>query len=112
MLLQLIWMTQQMAATLAVPMHMGSGSVWTEQGKLTASDGANSDEFGRSVAIYGDTIVIGAYWHNIRHDAAISVDSGSAYVYTRYGMVWTEEATLVASDGAANSYFGSSVTIN
>ena len=38
-----------------------NGSTWTQQQKLTASDGANEDYFGISVSLYGDYALIGAY---------------------------------------------------
>jgi len=85
-----------------------SGTVWTEQVKLTASDGATGDKFGRSVAIIGDTIVIGVQRDNTESGAS----SGSAYVYTRSGTVWTEQAKLTASDGVAYDRFGKSVAID
>jgi len=85
-----------------------SGTVWIEQKKLTASDGAARDLFGRSVAIDGDTIVIGAHYH----DTEKGEDSGSAYVYTRIGTVWTEQVKLMAIDAAAKDRFGESVAID
>ena len=42
-------------------MYVRSNGVWSEQQKLTASDGAQDDSFGYSVSIDGDTAVIGAY---------------------------------------------------
>ena len=84
-----------------------SGSSWTEQAKLTASDGAADDRFGTSVAISGDTAVVGA----LRGDGIVA-DSGSAYVFVRSGSTWTEQAKLTASDGAADDYFGGSVSVS
>ena len=84
-----------------------SGAVWTEQQKLTASDGAAGDVFGVSVAVSGDTAVIGAY-----HDDDKGGDSGSAYVFVRSGGVWTQQKKLTASDGAAFDYFGRSVAVS
>ena len=78
-----------------------------EQAKLTASDGAADDLFGESVAIAGDTIVVGAWLDDVNG----ITDSGSAYVFTRTGTTWTEQAKLTASDGAANDQFGRSVAI-
>ena len=83
-----------------------AGVSWSQQAKLTASDGAASDGFGASVAITGDTVVIGARLGN-----GASVDSGSAYVYVRSGITWSQQAKLTASDGAAYDYFGNSVAI-
>ena len=75
-----------------------SGGVWTEQQKLTASDGAASDYFGASVALSGDTALVGAYFGRCRGEW----HQGSAYVFVRSGGVWTEQQKLTASDGAAN----------
>jgi MYXO-CTERM domain-containing protein len=79
-----------------------SGTTWTQQQKLTAGDGATTDEFGNSVAIAGDTIVVGAY----QDDLAGATDAGSAYVFTRSGATWNLQQKLVASDGAADDQFG------
>jgi len=86
-----------------------NGTVWTEQTKLTASDGAGKDYFGFSVAIDGDAIVVGAY----SDDTEKGTDIGSVYIYTRlFGTVWTEQTKLVADGGLVCDRFGSSVAIN
>ena len=84
-----------------------SGSSWSEKAKLTASDGANNDQFGRSVAVSGDTAVVGA-----RGDNDNGFSSGSAYVFVRSGSTWTEQARLSASDGASGDWFGDSVCVD
>ncbi len=84
-----------------------SGSTWSQQAKLTASDGAANDTFGVSVALSGDTALIGAYW-----DDDMGSNSGSAYVFTRSGSTWSQQAKLTSSDGAANDAFGVSVAVN
>jgi len=80
---------------------------WIEQAKLTASDGSQGDQFGESVAIAGDTIVVGAYKHD-EHGP----ESGAVYVYTRTGSTWTQQAKLTASDAFAGDQFGRSVAID
>ena len=82
-------------------------STWTERQKLTASDAAAGDKFGRSVAISGDTIVVGAEYADGAH-----LDSGSAYVFVRSGSAWSEQAKLTASDGAEDDRFGDSVAVS
>ena len=84
-----------------------SGSVWTEQAKLLASDGAAGEWFGISVSIDGDTAIIGD-----NEDDDNGVNSGSAYIFTRSGTVWTEQAKLLASDGATYDQLGISVSID
>lgn len=85
-----------------------SGTIWTQQAKLTALDAATNDGFGVSVAIDGDTIIVGAE----NDDNAGGIDAGSAYVFSRSGVVWTQQAKLTASDGAAGDRFGYSVSLS
>jgi hypothetical protein len=84
-----------------------SGSTWTEQAKLTPSDGAEGDEFGLSVSVSGGTAVVGSSFDD---DAGLY--SGSAYVFTRSGGVWTQQQKLTASDATAGDYFGESVSVS
>ena len=86
---------------------MRGGSSWSEQAKLTASDGAADDRFGHSVAIIGDTVVVGAFLDDDKGSS-----SGSAYVFVRSGSSWSEQAKLTASDGVKFDLFGNSVAIN
>jgi hypothetical protein len=77
-----------------------------EVAKLLASDGAATDNFGYSVAVAGDTAVIGA-----RDDDNGNL-SGSAYVFVRDSTgAWAQQAKLLPSDGAAGDYFGDSVAL-
>ena len=64
-----------------------TGATWTQQQKLTASDGANGDQFGTSIAISGDTIIVSAPGDDLV-DGSLQ-NEGSAYVYARLGTVWT-----------------------
>ncbi len=86
-----------------------SGTTWSLQAKLTAADGAAGDQFGYSVAIAGDTVVITA---NADDDDVNGVDSGSAYVFTRSGTTWSQQAKLTGADGAAGDLFGVRVAIS
>jgi hypothetical protein len=85
-----------------------SGSTWTQRAKLTAGDGAVYDEFGFSVALDGDTALVGASLD----DLGANSDQGSTYLFTRSGSTWTQEAKLTAGDGAAYDYFGISVALD
>ena len=91
----------------AVYIWTRSGTTWTQQQRLEASDKAASDIFGSSVAIDGDTCVIGAQ----QEDAGGS-NAGAAYVFTRSGTTWSQQQKLVASDAAASDNFGTSVGIS
>ncbi len=78
-----------------------------EVAKLLADDAEAGDRFGFSVAVDGDTALIGAFLHD---DAGSS--SGSAYVFTRDGMGnWSQQAKLTAGDAAADDQFGFSVSV-
>ena len=82
----------------------------TQTAKLTASDGAANDQFGCSVAVVGDTVVVGAY-----RDDAPAANSGSAYVFVKPATGWAtaaETAKLTASDGAGSDHFGYSVAVD
>ena len=88
--------------------------VWEERVKLTASDGEAYDNFGISVAVDGDTIVIGASGD----DGDGATDSGSVYVFVKpasnggWAAPVAETAKLTASDAAALDYFGHSVAVS
>ncbi len=84
-----------------------SGSTWSQQTELRASDGAYGDNFGCSVAISGMTLVVGAF----HKSATAGINVGAAYVFTGSGASWTQQTKLTASDGAAGDLFGSSVGI-
>lgn len=81
-----------------------------EQAKVLASDGAASDDFGYSVALDGDRIVVGAHFDDT---ATGGTNAGSVYVFDRSSAgVWVQTGPIVASDGAANDYFGQSVALD
>jgi len=86
----------------AVYVFTRSGTTWTQQQKIIATDGAASDEFGNSVDIDGETIIIGARY-NAGH--------GAAYIYTRSGAMWSLQQKLIPSDGAFGDTFGLSTAL-
>ena len=91
----------------AAYVYIRDGHAWSLQQKLVASDAAAFAQFGLSVDIIGDTIVIGAL-----ADDDSGYGTGAAYVYHRDGVTWTEQQKLKASDEAAESFFGLSVSIS
>jgi hypothetical protein len=84
-----------------------SGTTWSQQQKLTASDAAAGDRFGFTVAISGDTVIVGAYMEDTG-----GTDAGSAYIYTRSGTTWTQQQKIQSSDIAAGDRFGYHVEID
>jgi hypothetical protein len=102
----------------AAYVFMRSGNTWSQQAYLKASNAGEDDGFGSSVAIAGDTAVIGAWGEN---SGAIGVNgdqsdnstiaSGAAYVFTRSGNTWSQQAYLKASNTEKFDFFGESVSI-
>jgi hypothetical protein len=85
--------------------------IWTEQQRLTTSDGAANDRLGdtcHSLSVKEDVIAVGAS----QDDNAGGADAGAVYVFTRSSGVWSEQQKLLASDGFTNDYFGRSVKLH
>jgi hypothetical protein len=78
------------------------------QGELTATDGANWDFFGLSVAVSGDTAVVGAYQHQV----GSTVNAGAAYVFTRTHGAWSFQRELNAPSPEMGEQFGYSVAVS
>lgn len=93
-------MTNQGAAYV----FLRTGSTWSLQQKLLASDGTPNDLFGISVAISGNIAVVGA--------SGKASYQGAAYVFVRSGTNWSQYQKLTASDGAVSDHFGSSVGVS
>jgi hypothetical protein len=81
--------------------------VWSEQAKLRASDPSFGALFGITVALDGDTALIGA-----SHDDDNGYQAGSAYVFVRVSGVWTEQAKLLPNEGDSLDYFGGAVAVD
>ena len=84
-----------------------AGTGWHLEARLTASDAAALDRFGQAVDLDGDTAIVGAWLAD-----PAGVDSGAAYVFTRIGSTWRQQAKLTAPDAAADDRFGFSVAIS
>ncbi len=82
-----------------------SGGTWTQEAKLTASDGEAADQFGVSVALEADVALIGA----MLDDNALGGNAGAAYVFVRSGTTWIQRTKLTASDGGDQDRFGYAV---
>ncbi len=96
-----------------------SGSTWTQEAYLKASNTDAQDEFGFAVAASGDTVVVGARWED---SGASGIDgdqlnnavgqSGAAYVFVRSGSTWSQEAYVKPSNPDLSDSFGSSVAVS
>lgn len=102
----------------AVYIFVSSGGVWTQQAYLKASNPDDSDNFGSSVSINGNTIVVGAPGEDsnatgVNGDQSDNSSSGNgaAYVFVRSGTTWTQQAYLKSST-AGSKGFGNSVAID
>lgn len=85
-----------------------SDGTWSQMAKLVADDGDGGDAFGYSVALSGDTAVVGAP----RDEDPNGGKAGSAYVFSRASGEWRQTAKLVASGGESEDRFGRAVALD
>lgn len=90
-----------------------------QQAYIKASNTGPEDRFGCSVAVSGDTAIVGAFLEdsnatgvNGNGNNDLAANAGAAYVFVRNGTAWTQQAYLKASNTAANDQFGFSVAIS
>ncbi|MCF6264475.1 MAG: FG-GAP repeat protein [Xanthomonadales bacterium] len=100
-------------------MFTRSGTNWSQQAYLKASNTDRDDGFGGSVSISGDTLVIGAIGEDSNATGVnggqsnnAADRSGAAYVFVRSGTNWSQLAYLKASNTDAGDRFGSSISIS
>jgi hypothetical protein len=86
-------------------------SSWERQAYIKASNAMKGDYFGYSVAISGDTLVVGAHREDTEGRKE-SNDSGAAYVFMRDGSGWQQKAYLKASNTGSKDHFARSVAIS
>lgn len=92
----------------AVYVFSNADGTWKQVGKLVASDGAASDLFGASVAISGNTIVVGAPHADVNGH----LFQGAAYIFTGSGTTWTQTQKLIDPDGGSGATFGYDVAFD
>lgn len=90
----------------AVHVFVRNATAWLQQTKLLAPNGSAGDEFGYSVDIHGNTVIVGAYL-----DDDNPAQSGSAHVFVRNGTEWTHRTALAAPDATSSGWFGQSVGV-
>ena len=107
------------ASAGAVYVFTRSGTTWSQQAYVKASNTNLADGFGTSVTLSGDTLAIGAQFED---SAATGVNgdqldntalsSGAVYVFTRNGTVWTQQAYIKASNTDQSDEFGKTVALS
>ena len=85
----------------------GNGVSWTRRAVLSGSDAASGDRFGATVSLSGNDLIVGAYG-----DDDAGEWSGSAYVFSRDSLSWSQDQKITAGDPAAWDQFGHSVAID
>jgi hypothetical protein len=92
---------------------------WTQEAYLKASNTEGGDYFGSSIAISGETVIVGAYAEDSNATGIdgnqadnSATDAGAAYIFVRSAGVWTQQAYLKASNAEGGDYFGYSVAIS
>jgi hypothetical protein len=96
-----------------------SGTTWSQQAYLKASNTGAGDQFGYSVAVSGDTVVVGALWEDsnttgVNGDQSnnSAPNAGAVYVFARSGTTWSQQAYVKASNTGVNDSFGHSVSVS
>ena len=103
----------------AVYIFVRDGITWSQQAYIKASNTNQGDQFGTSVAIDGDTVVVGSAReasnangvNGLQSDNSLP-ESGAAYVFTRSGTTWSQQAYIKASNPDAYDHFGSLVAVS
>jgi len=88
----------------SVYLFQRSGSNWTQQTRLAASDGRQGDRFGSAVALRDLQLIVGAANGGF-------FGEGKAYIFEFDGTVWDAEGQLAASDGGLSDGFGATLAI-
>jgi len=103
----------------AVYVFIRTGTVWSQQAYIKASNIGSGDRFGNSVSLSGDTLAVGAYREQsnatvINGDESDNslTEAGAVYVFTRSGAVWSQQAYIKASNTGDRDRFGWSVALS
>jgi FG-GAP repeat protein len=105
----------------AVVVFVRSGTSWTQQAYIKATNPGQIDNFGAAVALDGDVLAVGAPFED---SAAIGVDpigggadsdaqnAGAAYTYRRTGTSWARESYIKPSLSTHDSLFGTAIALS
>ena len=94
---------QRTAQSGAAYIFQRIADTWVQQDRISANDAVAGDRFGSAVDISATHAIVGAWNAND--------ERGAAYIFVKNGSTWTQQARLIASDGAAGAQFGQSVSI-
>lgn len=92
----------------AAYVYVRSGTGWILEATLVPRDAQPGDTFGISVAVQGNTAVVGASGRDVGDEE----NAGAAFVFTRQGIEWRQRAELVAKDNFEQDGFGVAVAID
>jgi len=112
--------TNNLAASAgAAYVFVRNGSTWSQQAYLKASNTSANYFFGRSVAVSGNTVVVGSYGEGSNATGVngvqtnnLTLSSGAAYVFVCSGSTWSQQAYLKASNAEAGDNFGQAVAVS
>lgn len=102
------WTSVASVGAGAVYVFVRSGTTWSEQAYLKASNTDDNDRFGWGVALAGngDTLAVGAYLED-----SVATNSGAVYLFNRSGTSWSQQAYLKAPNAEQDDSFGLSVAL-
>jgi hypothetical protein len=90
-----------------------NAGTWSQVQKIVASDRGAGDQFGVSVAISGDYVLVGALYEDEDTTGGNTLNiAGSAYIFKNNAGIWSQVQKIVASDRGAGDQFGFSVAIS
>ncbi|WP_345323171.1 S-layer homology domain-containing protein [Candidatus Villigracilis proximus] len=103
----------------AVYVFTRTGTAWSQQAYVKASNTEESDYFGTSVSLSGDILAVGAPYEDSNATGVngnqldnSAVDAGAAYIFTRTGTNWYQHSYLKASNTQEYDYFGYDLSLS
>ena len=103
----------------AVYVFTRSGSTWSQQAYIKASNTERDDLFGTSISLSGDLLVVGAYTEgsgsrviNVGQNDNSALSSGAGYLFQRVGTTWRQQAYIKAPNSERGDYFGYRVAVS
>ena len=91
----------------AVYIYVFGENGWVQEAKLLAPEPTAGDEFGSTVSISGDYVLVGA-----QNNDAAGQNAGTAYVYLRQGISWSVQTAIQPADLSAEDRFGASLSLS